>query len=110
MTMASQIDINGRLILNKDQEEFRKLAETAVRKLTKKRTIDGKNKQVYADFVVTIEASMDRRTFSIYRNRTSVLVISEQNESVVSISFEYIYIEDHIKQLLENINGKGSRD
>lgn len=108
--MASQIDINGRLILNKDQEEFRKLAETAVRKLTKKRTIDGKNKQVYADFVLTIEASMDRRTFSIYRNRTSVLVISEQNENVVSISFEYIYIEDHLKQLLEKINGKGSRD
>ena len=106
ISMASKIDIRGKLVLNTDQDEFRKLAEEAVRKLTKIKKVDGKNKRVYSDFVLTIDASVDKRTFNIYRNRTSVLVLSERADDVVSISFEYIYVEDHIKYLLKEIDGK----
>ena len=105
-TMASKLDIKGKLVLNTDQDEFRKLAEEAVRKLTKIKKVDGKNKRVYSDFVLTIDASVDKRTFNIYRNRTSMLVLSERDDDVVSISFEYIYVEDHIKYLLKEIDGK----
>ena len=105
-TMASKLDIKGKLVLNTDQDEFRKLAEEAVRKLTKIKKVDGKNKRVYSDFVLTIDASVDKRTFNIYRNRTSMLVLSERADDVVSISFEYIYVEDHIKYLLKEIDGK----
>lgn len=105
-TMASKLDIRGKLVLNTDQDEFRKLAEEAVRKLTKIKKVDGKNKRVYSDFVLTIDASVDKRTFNIYRNRTSMLVLSERADDVVSISFEYIYVEDHIKYLLKEIDGK----
>ncbi len=104
--MASKLDIKGKLVLNTDQDEFRKLAEEAVRKLTKIKKVDGKNKRVYSDFVLTIDASVDKRTFNIYRNRTSMLVLSERADDVVSISFEYIYVEDHIKYLLKEIDGK----
>ena len=106
ISMASKLDIRGKLVLNTDQDEFRKLAEEAVRKLTKIKKVDGKNKRVYSDFVLTIDASVDKRTFNIYRNRTSMLVLSERADDVVSISFEYIYVEDHIKYLLKEIDGK----
>ena len=106
ISMASKLDIRGKLVLNTDQDEFRKLAEEAVRKLTKIKKVDGKNKRVYSDFVLTIDASVDKRTFNLYRNRTSVLVLSERADDVVSISFEYIYVEDHIKYLLKEIDGK----
>jgi len=105
--MASNTDIQGKLILNMDQDEFRKLAEEAVRKLTSIKKVDGRNRRVYSDFVLTIDASVDRRTFNIYRNRTSMLVISERNSNVVSVSFEYIYVEDHLKYLLKELDGKG---
>lgn len=108
--MASPLDIYDRLVLNLDQEEFRKTAEEAVRSLTTVRKVDGKNKRVYADFAITIEASVDKRSFRIYRNRTSMLVIAEKEDNVISISFEYIYVEDHIKALLKEVNGKGTRN
>lgn len=108
--MASPTDIRGKLVLNKGQDEFRKLAEEAVSKLTTVRKVDGRNKRVFADFTVTIGASMDRSTFSIYRNRTSMMVISEQKGDVVSMSFEYVYIEDHLKELLKELDGKGTRN
>jgi len=106
-TMASKLDIKGKLVLNTDQDEFRKLAEEAVRKLTKIKKVDGKNKRIYSDFVLTIDASVDKRTFNVYRNRTSMLVLSERDYDVISISFEYIYVEDHIKYLLKELDGKG---
>lgn len=106
-TMASKVDIRGKLVLNAGQDEFRKLAEEAVRRLTKVKKVDGRNRRVYSDFVLTIDASTDRRSFNIYRNRTSMLVLSERADDVISISFEYIYVEDHIKYLLKELDGKG---
>lgn len=108
--MASQIDIFDKLVLNLDQEEFRKTAVEAVRNLTSIRKIDGKNRRVYSDFSVTITSSMDRRNFDIYRNRTSVLVLSVRNDNVVSISYEYIYVNDHINDLLKEKDGEGTRN
>ena len=108
-TMASPIDIHDRLVLNLDQEAFRKLAVEAVDKLTTVKKINGKNRRVYADFTVTIEASMDRRDFTIYRNRSSVMVIAVKKDNVVSMCYEFVYIEDHIKKLLKDLNGKGTK-
>lgn len=104
-TMESRLDINGHLVLNKDQDEFRKLAESAVKQLTKRVTVDGNKVNRYSDFVLTIEASPDKRSFKIYRNRTSMLVLAEQAEQVISISFEYIFVIDHLNYLLKGKNG-----
>lgn len=106
--MASMTDIHDRLVLNLGQEAFRKLAVDAVDKLTKVRKIDGRNRRVYGDFAISIDASIDRRNFNIYRNRSSMLVLSVKNDNVVSISYEYVYIEDHLKSLLKELNGKGT--
>jgi hypothetical protein len=38
-----------------------------------------------------------------------MLVLSVKNDNVVSISYEYVYIEDHLKSLLKELNGKGTR-
>ena len=108
--MTSQLDIHDRLVLNLGQEEFRKAAVEAVSKLTTIKKIDGHNRRVYADFSVTISSSMDRRDFDVYRNRTSVLVLSVRKDKVISISYEYVFIEDHLKSLLKEMNGKGTRN
>lgn len=106
--MASPLDIHDRLVLNIDQENFKKLAVEAVDKLTHVKKVNGKNRRVYADFTVTIDASVDRRDFSIYRNRSSMMVLAVKQDNVVSVNYEYVFIEDHINQLLKELNGKGT--
>ncbi len=106
--MASPLNIHDKLVLNIDQEAFRKIAVEAVNKLTTVKKVNGKNHRVYADFTVSIDASMDRRDFKIYRNRSSVMVLAVNKDNVVSMCYEYVFIEDHIKSLLKEINGKGT--
>lgn len=109
--MMNNKDIYGSLVLNIDQAAFKSLVETAIPKLAKyTKSISLTNAKdapgyVYQDYVVTIKVSHDKKSYEVYRNRTSVLVYAMINGKVASINYEYVFIEDHLKSLMKESNG-----
>jgi len=37
-----------------------------------------------------------------------MMVLAVKQDNVVSVNYEYVFIEDHINQLLKELNGKGT--
>jgi hypothetical protein len=55
----------------------------------------------YQDSVVTILSDRMKRHFAVYRNRTGTLVAGIANGIVNSYHWEIVFIDEHLKHLLE---------
>lgn len=60
----------------------------------------------YQDSVVTILSDRMKRHFAVYRNRTGTLVATIMDGIVNSYHWEIMFIDTHLKHLLEQRNDK----
>jgi hypothetical protein len=104
--MASEREKYGELLPNGDQAVFIDLVGRALRKLCKKQvpvkmiTYSGPGYR-YQDYVVTITCSRDRKTCEVYRNRDGVLVYSCDRGRVIAMTYEYIFVENHLRSKVD---------
>lgn len=109
--MTTTRDIYGSLALTSDQAAFKKLVDDASSKITKySRSVPVTGCKTgpgyeYADYVITIRVSHDRRSCSVFRNRTGKLIYAMIEGRVASVNYEFIFVEDHLQSLIKEGNG-----
>lgn len=104
------------LILTLDQQEFCDQCTRFVKENLHGATMEVKlnDKGVrgyrYSDFVVTVCADKTKDYFEVTRNRDGMLVLAVYNRIPVSINWEFIFVQEHIKSLLAPLpdEGKGA--
>lgn len=104
----NKTDIYGSLVLNIDQSHFKKIVMDLIEQYSAKhqseviKTPSGSTRGYkITDYVLTINASTDKRNCEVYRNRDGKLVFAMYDGKNASINWEYIFIQSHIEQLLE---------
>ena len=101
------------LILTLDQQEFCDQCTRFVKENLHGATMEVKlnDKGVrgyrYSDFVVTVCADKTKDYFEVTRNRDGMLVLAVYNRVPVSINWEFIFVQEHIKSLLAPLPDEG---